>query len=400
MNEKPILIVGAGIGGLTAALALLQRGFEVTVLEQAEKLRELGAGVQISPNGTRVLFDLGLQAALAKVAVTPSAKQIRLWNSGETWSLFDLGASAIAEYGFPYLMFHRGDLQMVLANAVREASPDAIRLNAKVADIKEQDDGVVVILESGEVVPGRLVIGADGIHSRTRAGVAGSTDPAFTGCIAWRGVVEASKLPDRLRAPVGCNWVGPGRHVVTYPLRCGELVNFVGVVESDAWTTESWTARGTREDCSADFAGWHEDVHALIESIDVHYRWALMSRPTLQSWSNGSTVLLGDAAHAMLPFMAQGAVMAIEDGLILARCIERCPDDLATAVAHFQAIRLPRANKCVELADRNRLLFHNETLLDRHDAHRYVSTQWNEDKVRDRYDWLFRYDAVTVEIGK
>ena len=362
-------------------------------------MRELGAGVQISPNGTRILSHLGLDAAMARVAVAPAAKQIRLWNSGETWPLFDLGATAIAEYGFPYLMFHRGDLQTALANAVIAASADAIRLGAKVVDLAERDDDIVAVLENGEHVAGCLAVGADGIHSNVRAPVAGHSNPAFTGCIAWRGVVESVRLPERLRGPVGTNWVGPGRHVVTYPLRRGELVNFVGVVESDTWATESWTARGSRDDCAADFKGWHEDVHALIANIDAHFRWALMSRAPLQEWSKGRIVLLGDAAHAMLPFMAQGAVMAIEDGLILARCIEEHAPDLTGAVSAYESVRLTRANKCVELANRNRLLFHNDTLLDRYDAHRYVSTQWNEDKVRERYDWLFRYDCVSVPVS-
>jgi salicylate hydroxylase len=397
MTER-MVVSGAGIGGLCAALALIKRGFDVIVCEQASELREVGAGVQLSPNGTRILASLGVLDDLRAVSVEAEAKEIRLWNSGETWPLFDLGAASMTEYGFPYLMVHRGDLQTVLAAAVERAAPGSIRLDAEVVDIRDHDDFASAILGDGSSIDGRLVIGADGIHSRTRSRTLGAGDATFTGCVAWRGVVPSDRLPARLRRAVGTNWVGPGRHVVTYPLRRGELVNFVGVVERGGWETESWTARGSREDCASDFAGWHEDVHALIYNIDVHYRWALMSRSAIEHWSKGNVVLLGDACHPMLPFMAQGAVMAIEDGVLLARCIEAHRDDLSTAVRAYQALRVERANRCVRAADRNREIFHNDRLLDREDATRYVSAQWSEAKIRERYHWLFSYDAVSCPL--
>jgi len=331
---------------------------------------------------------------MRKVAVEPEAKEIRLWNSGETWPLFDLGASAIADYGPPYLMFHRGDLQMVLAAAVRTAGPDILRLGLEVVDVVDRDDHAELLLRSGERLNARAVVGADGVHSRIRASLFGVTKPVFTGCIAWRGTVPAERLPAHMRRPVGVNWVGPGRHVVTYPLRRGKLVNFVGVVEREGWEIESWTERGSHEQCAADFAGWHADVHALINNIDVPYRWALMSRAPIDRWSAGRVVLLGDAAHPMLPFMAQGAVMAIEDAVMLARSFQRFADDHAAAIRAYETARVARANRCVILADRNRRIFHSDRLLDSDDAHRYVATQWSEDKVRERYHWLFSHDAV------
>ena len=389
-----ILIAGAGIAGLCTAIALMQRGFRVTICEQAETLRETGAGVQISPNGTRVLASLGVLDALRDLAVEPTAKTIRLWNSGETWSLFDLGTMSVAEYGFPYLMVHRGDLHTTLANAVEQLDPDAIRQGAGVVEVENRTDGVTVSLSSGERVSGDILIGADGIHSGVREAVFGSGPAHFTGCIAWRGVIPSSRLPTHIRLDVGTNWVGPGRHVVTYPLRAGKLFNFVGVVERSGWETESWTSKGTREECADDFAGWHPDVHALIDNIDVHYRWALMSRPPMERWSAGRVVLVGDACHPMLPFMAQGAVMAIEDSITLARCLAKSPDDYVGAFSTYEAERVTRANRCIVAAERNRDIFHNERLMDSGDASRYVSTQWSEPKVRDRYHWLFAFDAV------
>jgi salicylate hydroxylase len=395
IQNKPILIAGAAIGGLVAALALQQRGFEVALYEQAADLREVGAGVQISPNGTRVLYSLGLADAIRAVAVEPAGKEVRLWNSGATWPLFDLGPTCVARYGFPYLMLHRGDLQMVLVEAVRRSDPSAIHLGASVSRVTGTDDGVVVGLADGRTVTGSLLIGADGVHSATRSAVFGQAKARFTGCMAWRGVVPMERLPRHLARQAGVNWIGPGRHVVTYPLRGGKLMNFVGVVERSDWTTESWTMRGTREECASDFAGWHSDVHALIDNIDDHYRWALLSRMTMECWTGKRTVLLGDACHPMLPFMAQGAVMAIEDGMVLARCLARGGvADLAIAFRQYEYERVERANRCVRAAERNRELFHNARLLDAEDAERYVGTEWSEQRVFDRYDWLFSYDAT------
>jgi salicylate hydroxylase len=393
-----IIVAGAGIGGLTVALALLRRGIDVTVCEQADAFAELGAGVQISPNGTHSLAHLGVLEDLARVSTEPDSKKIRLWNTGETWQLFDLGPDCIAQYGHPYLMIHRGDLHSVLVAAVRAIKPDAIRLKSRIVDFAQDAKGVTAILENGGRVSGTLLVGADGVHSRIRNIMFGAVKARYSGCSAWRGVIPAERLPEELRITAGVNWVGPGRHVVTYPLRQGKLINFVGVVETDDWKTESWTARGTREECSADFDGWHADVHTLIDNIDVHYRWALLGRSPITTWHQGRVVLLGDACHPMLPFMAQGAVMAIEDGVVLARCVEAYGDDCATIFAAYEGARVGRANRCVVAADRNREVFHNEQLMVPADAQRYADTQWNEEKVRERYHWLFSFDPVNCPI--
>ncbi|CAN5261871.1 FAD-dependent monooxygenase [soil metagenome] len=395
--KEPILIAGAGIGGLTLALALEQRGFRTVVLEQASKLEEVGAGLQISSNGTRALASIGLLEDLRAIAVEPEGKKIRLWNTGESWSLFDLGPMAVAEFGFPYLMVHRGDLHTVLMKALIARAPDALRLGHKVVGFEQDGSGVHVTFADGSSTRGSMLIGADGVHSTVRRTIFGEGHAEFTGCMAWRGVIDASRLPDRLmRPPLGVNWVGPGRHVITYPLRNGTLMNFVGVVESSSWQSESWTARGTREECSADFAGWHPDVHLLIDNVDEHFRWALLSRKPLDQWRIGRVALLGDACHPMLPFMAQGAVMAIEDAIMLARCLEAF-DDVGTALDTYVASRIDRATQCVKAADRQRVVFHNDQLSNAEDAATYVNVQWNEERVHERYDWLFSYDVVNCD---
>lgn len=397
-SSQKIMIGGAGIGGLTLALGLLRKGIDVVVYEQADELAPLGAGVQISPNGTRALADLGVLDDLIAVSSEPDAKKIRLWNTGQTWQLFDLGRDCIEEYGYPYLMIHRGDLHAVLLAAVETLKPGTVRLGSRVTDVSVNADEVTLIFANGDRASGSVLVGADGVHSQIRSKIFGAADAAYTGCSAWRGIIPAKRLPDRLRLTSGVNWVGPGRHVVTYPLRRGELINFVGVVETDDWETESWTSKGSHQECSADFAGWHADVHTLIDNIDVHYRWALLGRSPITTWHKGRVVLLGDACHPMLPFMAQGAVMAIEDGVVLARCFEAYGDDHRGAFLAYEAARVDRANRCVVAADRNREVFHNDHLTEPEDADRYALEQWNETKVRERYHWLFSFDPLTCPI--
>ena len=395
-----ILIAGAGIGGLVAALALIQKGFAVRIIEQAPQLTEVGAGFQVSPNGMRVLHALGLADALAAVAWEPKGKEIRLWNSGQTWKLFDLSAEAVERYGYPYLMFHRADFHGVLADAVRRRAPDALVLGRRVVGYTEGPWDVALQLADGEVLRGDVLVGADGVHSAVRAQFAGADAPQFTGIIAWRGIVARDRLPDALLRPVGTNWVGPGRHVIHYFLRGGKLMNFVGIVERGGWEVESWSARGSREECARDFEGWHEDVHALIANLETPYKWALMHRRPLTKWSSERVTLLGDAAHPTLPFLAQGAVMAIEDGFVLARALDSERGDPAAALRTYEQSRIERTTRIVEGSAANTRRFHNPELGDPEGANAYVSREWSPDKVRDRYDWLFHYKADQVELAR
>ena len=391
-----ILIVGAGIGGLTAALALLRDGHDVEICEQAPRLAELGAGVQISANGARVLFALGLEDAIRRVWCVPSAKEIRLWNTGETWKLFDLGAESVARYGAPYFMIHRADLHHVLIDAVQTLKPGAIRLNARCTGFASDDSAVTLHLGDGERIAGDALIGADGVHSRIRNRLVGDDKPEFTGCMAWRGLVPVETLPPHMRRNVGVNWVGPGGHVINYQLRLREIFNFVGVVERD-WRVESWTEKGSHEECAADFAGWHDDIHAIIRNIAQPYKWALLGRAPLTRFSYGRATLLGDAAHPTLPMLAQGANMAIEDGMVLARCLAAY-DDVETALARYDAARVERTGKLVRGANEMAKRFHNPALADAVGAKAYVDAQWSEATVKQRYDWIFEYDATRAAV--
>ncbi len=396
--NKPILVSGAGIGGLTAALALLQRGFEVRVFEQATQLREVGAGLQLSPNALRALFNLGLEDAVRKVAFEPAGKEVRLWSTGQTWKLFDLGASAVETYGYPYAMIYRPDLHALLVDAVRALAPDAIVLGATCDSFVQDEESVVLQLVDGREVHGTALIGADGVHSRIRSRLFGTDKPIFSGCLAWRGVIPMEKLPASLQRPVGSNWVGPGAHVIHYPLRGGKLMNFVGIVERDDWQVESWTERGTHEECHRDFTGWHADIHTMIECLEVPFKWALMGRPPMTRWSVDRATLLGDAGHPTLPFLAQGAGMAIEDGYVLARCVAAHASNLSEAFVRYEQLRLERTAEIVRRSTENGRRFHNPELADAAGAAAYVDLEWSPSKVHERYDWLFRYAVDEVEV--
>lgn len=400
-----ILIAGAGLGGLTAALALIRRGHEVEVLEQASKLGEVGAGLQLSANATRVLDQLGVGDALRGVASQPEGKEVRLWSTGQAWKLFDLGPESVARYGHPYLTLYRPDLHALLVQAVEAAQPGAIHLGAKCAGFDDDGTRVVVRAEGGRRFEGDVLIGADGVHSRVRRQLVGGDEPSFSGCLAWRGVIPIDRLPQHLRRMVGVNWIGPGGHVIHYPLRRGELVNFVGIVERSDWTIESWTASGTHAECESDFAAWHDDVHTLIRCIDVPYKWALMQREPLTRWTAGRVALLGDACHPTLPFLAQGAAMAIEDGAMLARCIGDARDHaalggdgLGAALRRYQDARVERTGAIVRRSAENARRFHNPALATVDGAVEYVTREWAEPKVRERYEWLFDYRVDEVPL--
>jgi salicylate hydroxylase len=361
-------------------------------------LRELGAGIQLSANANRALFNLGLGDTLTRIASTAAGKRIRLWSTGQTWPLFDLGGQSVQRYGFPYLTIYRADLHALLVDAVRAADADAIELNAKVESVSQDEGGVTVTLADGSTRQADVLIGADGVHSRVRSTLFGQDDARFSGTLAWRGVIEAEKLPAQLREPYAVNWVGPGAHVIHYPLRGGRLVNFVGILERDDWQVESWTQQGSVRECLDDFKGWHDDVQTLIRALDQPYKWALMLREPLPEWTVGRITLLGDACHPTLPMLASGAAMAIEDGYILARCLDESAEGPEQALPRYEALRKERTTRVVRGSAENARRFHNPELAHASGAAAYVEREWNEERVRERYDWLFTYDVDAVRI--
>lgn len=398
MAAHKVIVVGGGIGGLSAALALLKRGIDVEVYEQSSLLKEAGAGIQIGSNGTRVLYALGLEQALAEVCVRPNARELRHWRTGETWNWFELGETSARRFGTPHLMLHRGDLHAALLSAVRAMKPDAIALNKTCIVVTQAADLAELRFQDGTSATAPLVIGADGIHSTVRAALFGPGKPEFTGCVAWRGLIPMARLPAHLHRMVGTNWLGPKGFVLHYPVRRGELMNFVSVVERDDWQVESWVVAGTTSELAADFAGWHADVQTLIDSIETPYKWALMVRGPMDTWSSGRITLLGDACHPTLPFLGQGAVMAIEDAYIVAACIEKYFGDPVRAFARYEEIRRERTANVVRRAQENRTMAFEPRLADENAVTDAIAMDWLNIRRRERLDWLYNYDATSIPI--
>jgi salicylate hydroxylase len=392
-----VLIAGAGLGGLTTALALMKRGHRVRIFEQASELKEVGAGVQIGPNGSRVLISLGLRAAMERVVCVPLGREFRLWSTGQRWRSFDSGDAAEERYGAPYWMVHRGDFHAVLLEAVRNADPGAIHAGNGCVGFEQGERTATIRLANGDTATGDVLIGADGVHSRIRQQMFGDGRAEFTGIMAWRGLVQMDRLPEHQRQLVGNNWLGVGGHVVTYPLRRGEILNFVAAIERDDWRVESWTVSGTTEECLRDLAPWHEDVKTIVRNIEKPYKWALLGRAPLDHFAEGRVCVLGDAAHPTLPFLAQGANMALEDGAIIARCLDSFAS-VPEALRHYEQARLERTAAIVRGSSENTKRFHNPAHGDAAGAAAYIEREFQPEKIAQRYNWLYEYDALTVPI--
>ena len=390
-GAREVAIVGGGIGGLTLALCLRAAGQRPRVFERAPALMEAGAGIQLSPNALRVMQALGLETALRRHAFEPEALELRDGVTGHR--VFSIPTRQ-PRWGAPYLHLHRADLVRVLERALNDQTPGVLRTDAQVTALRETDDGVVLDV-GGEAVAADVVIGADGIHSTVRHELFGQTNAQFTGQLAWRATVPIERLGKHAPPPTACVWAGDGRHAVTYRVRGGREANFVGVVERNDWQGESWTEPGTREQVLADFAGWRPEVTALIDNADRHFRWALHDRPPLPQWHRGPVGLLGDACHPVLPFLAQGAAMAIEDAWVLATLLaQELPADVALAA--YASARRERVQRVYEGARSNARLFHlgRSPLRAGTRAAMRIGNGLLPSVARGRLDWLYGEDVT------
>jgi len=351
-----VSIVGGGLGGLAAALFLRRAGHDVTVYEQAPELREVGAGIVVPPNMVRLLGELGLADKLPASAVRlEAAWEFRRWQDGRVLFVQPMGEECERLYGAHCYVAHRADLLTLLQQALPARH---LRLDHRCIDVKETENEVELSFAGKSAretkVTSDAVIGADGIHSVMREEIAPKIEARFSGLCAFRCLVPAEKAPRMALRPVQTLWLGPGRHFVHYPISGGRLVNVVAIVPAGDWRTESWTADGEIADLLKEFEGWDDRVNQLITSAATTKRWALYDRAPLATWTKGRIGLLGDAAHAMLPFFAQGAAQAIEDAAVLAACLGPAgPGSVSEALRRYEAARRPRASE-IQLMSRGR----------------------------------------------
>ncbi len=393
MTAKTVAVVGAGMGGLTAALALIKKGFDVSVYEQASELREVGAGVQLGPNAMRVYAALGLDAVISRFSFVPDAHAVRSWKTGAVISSTRMKGIYEKRYGIGYHAMLRADLQNALAAALPSG---ALHLGKKCAGVENRTGSVTLRFDDGSSVDADVVVGADGIHSVIRESLLGPDKPRFTGMVAYRGTVPIASLPEGLLGPDITVYIGPHASVVYYCIRPGELVSWVALVEEDSWRRESWSEEGDVNALMRRYEGWCPVVNEIFSRAEHCFKWALFGRAPLPRWTSGRVAILGDAAHPMLPYLAQGACMAIEDGYVLADELAKLPDEPEKGLRQYEAARLPRASR-VQLMSRERARINQLPSLPARVAR---NIRFIVDKLIDperhtyKIEWIYGYDVT------
>jgi 2-polyprenyl-6-methoxyphenol hydroxylase-like FAD-dependent oxidoreductase len=342
MSTDPILIAGGGIGGVAAALAFSQKGYRVRLFEQASEFGEVGAGIQLGPNVFKMFKVLGLTDAISDLAVFPDALVMRDGPSGGEITRIPVNTPGFREkFEFPYAVIYRPDLHKILVDACRDIPEIELLLGENVTTHRETSDGVIAVTEGGDEHHGSGLLGADGLWSRVRETIVGDGKPRVSGHIAYRAVLPIDEVPEHLRANTVTLWAGPKTHLVQYPLHRGQIMNIVAVFHSDRYE-EGWNVFGETEELDQRFAGQHPDVLTLLNRIESWRMWVLCDREPVKNWVDGRVGLIGDAAHPMLQYLAQGACMAIEDAVCLATRLERRGGDFAQALLDYQADRYLR----------------------------------------------------------
>jgi salicylate hydroxylase/6-hydroxynicotinate 3-monooxygenase len=367
-----IAIIGAGIGGLTAAALLQRRGHDVHVYEQARQFARVGAGIQQSSNAIKVLRALGLEQRLRDIAFQPKSWDNREWDTGERKHELPLGAAFEERYGAPYLLLHRGDLHTAIASTL---DPARLHLDKALKSLEDDGTGVTLRFADGSTTRADAVVAADGVHSLVREWMLGAEAPRFTGRVAYRTTFPASLLKGA-KVDDCTKWWGPDRHIVIYyitPSR--DELYFVTSLPEPEWRNESWSAKGDMDQLRAAFVGFHPQVQTVLQACPEAYKWALYERDPLPTWSKGRVALLGDACHPMVPYMAQGAANAIEDAAVLTRCLDE-DTSFEEAFRRFEATRKERTSRVQLTSHKN---------------------QWMS--TRTDPDWVYGYDAWTVPLA-
>ncbi|MBJ7368980.1 MAG: FAD-dependent monooxygenase [Ilumatobacteraceae bacterium] len=391
-----IAIVGGGIGGLTAALALSQNSHDITVFERSAGIREIGAGVLISPNAGRLLHSLGLGVAYSEISVIPHRVVLRRWEDDSIIRATDIDESFLSQHQVPLANIARNELVEILGDGVSDCANVELKFSTHVVAVEPGELSSVVLFSDGASQSFDIVIGADGIHSIVRPCVGGIDKPRFSGSAAYRALVPRSAVED---LPIEVtNRMGPDRHVVSYFIgRNRSHLNLVCISPEDSWKSESWTEQGTMEDLYSRFEGWSPEFLSLLGRVEEPvFRWALYDREPLEQWGLGTTTLLGDACHPMLPFMAQGSCQAIEDAVVLARCLsDVSTSDASNALRRYEDVRQGRTAQVQTSSFMNRDLFHMVDGQEQKDRDMFFSISPPGMSV---LDWVYEYDALTVAV--
>jgi len=395
MKKLSVGIIGGGIGGVALARALHRQGIDFHLFEQADSFREVGAGVQMTPNAVKVLKALGVGAGLARVGFLPEAMTGLNWDTAEDLFRTPLKGETDRVYDAEFYHVHRADLHAILVDGL---PAEAISFNAHCTGVELRENTAVARFADGRSWEGDVIVGADGIHSAVRAALWGQTDAHFTGHMCWRALVPVEEHPLPFVAPDAAFWMGPDAHVVTYYVKGGKAVNIVAVSETSDWVTESWTEPSTLEELLQAYAGWHEDLLRLFRLTDPQhtFKWGLFDRNPMEHWSKGNVTLLGDAAHPMLPFLSQGAAMAIEDAYVLAQALHLGQDHIAAALQRYEAERLPRTSRVqLEARERGRT-YHLATPEQQRARNAEMKKRQAEDPnaVGIKAEWIYSYDAT------
>ncbi len=392
-SSRNVIVAGAGIAGLTAALTLARNGFQVTVLEQTERLEETGAGIQLSPNATRILIDLGLGERLRPHVVAPDGLRVLNARNGREILHMPLGDAAASRYGAPYWSIHRGDLQAALTAAVGENLDIGVKLGMRMEDFAPLDNGISVSARGRSGIwheRGNALIAADGLWSVARARMGLRDPPRFVGRVAWRTLIPAQLAAPEFRKPLIQLWLGPDAHVVHYPVKAGAMINVVVIID-DRWNAPGWSAPANRRDLLPRLPRqrWAPQLLDLLNLPQSWLKWALYDCRPSRKWSQGPAALIGDAAHPMLPYLAQGAAMAIEDASVAAQCLAQRPDDAEKALQTFCILRRARAHKVQRLASRNGRRYHFGGLSGavRNTAMRMMGGA----RLLRHYDWIYAW---------
>src|SRR5690625_303266 len=395
-SDMTIAIIGGGIAGAAIAAALQRKGFKTHIFERAAEFGEIGAGIQMTPNAVKVLKEIGLEQELEDIGFLPEALVGRNWENARELFRIPLKEDCPKLYGAEFYHVHRADLHRILVSKIGDTE---VSFSKVCTGARQEGDKVIAEFDDGTEFECDLLIGADGVRSVIRESLFGDDKPQFTGHMCYRALVPFEEMPDYV-TPESSFWLGPKGHVVTYYVSRGKEVNIVAVKETEEWVEESWNSKSTREEMLADFEGWHDNLIRLFQDATNVYRWGLFDRDPSETWTKGRITLIGDAAHPMLPFLSQGAAMAIEDAYVLAEAIAALPDHLDSALKQYEEERIPRTRRVqIEARERGKT-YHvssREELEERDRAYQEQQKR-NPHEGGIKANWVYEYNATDFDV--